>query len=304
MCAIRFDGRGQIAFIFQVGGQAQHFFGRQRRCGRAQRIGQRNGFAGARFAVAIGQLLFGGVEIEEQLSAGGDEAIALAQQETAAAHNDGQLRQRPFDAGHVAPQFGQLAFDGRGRCAGGQQFGQSPGGGDFLKIEVRQAADFAGRMDQSTPMPAADHRHGDVEQLGEHRRRVQATDLVFFVDQAEPLPELAFADQLRYRRLRWRLAWRRRTGRRELESVGSGNSSPTTISWGNTVAGFRDSVEELAISTGTPPARRISCWASRFDMPARRPTKAIRRPLRWAARESFEIGGHAGASCATREGVL
>ena len=45
VCAIRFDGGGQIAFIFQIGGQAEHFFRGQRRCGRAERIGQRNGFA-------------------------------------------------------------------------------------------------------------------------------------------------------------------------------------------------------------------------------------------------------------------
>ena len=118
----------------------------------------------------------------------------MAQKQTAAAHNDGQLRQWPFDAGDIATQFGQFAFDGRGGCAGGQQLGQATGGGDFLKIEVRQAADFAGGMDQSATVPAADHRHRDVEQLGEHGRRIQAADMMFFIQQTEPLPEFAFAD--------------------------------------------------------------------------------------------------------------
>ena len=147
---------------------------------------------------AAGGQLVGGVgqraEIESQLAVRIDQPVALSQQKLLAFDDDRQLGQRPLDARHALGQRLQLALDGRRRNARRQQFGQPPGGGDFLKIEVRQTAHFAGRHDQAAAMPTADHGHRHFEQFGQHGGRVQPADALLPLDQTEPLPELGFGD--------------------------------------------------------------------------------------------------------------
>ena len=125
-------------------------------------------------------------------------------------------------SGQITRQRRQLLLDRRGRHAGGQQLGQPPGGGDFLKIEVGQPPHLADRHDPAAALPAANHRDAHAQQLGQHGRRVQPMDVLLALDQAQPLPELGFADDLeraaidRLAHLCRQSVFRRAVGQRQL----------------------------------------------------------------------------------------
>ena len=137
-----------------------------------------------------------GVEIEPQLPARLDQPVALPQQDLLALDDHRKLGQRPGDAGQIAGQRRQLLLDRPRRHAGRQQFGQPPGRGHLLEIEVRQPPHLAHRHDQPPPMPAANHRHRHAQQFGQHGRRVEPVDVLLRFDQPQPLPELRFGDDL------------------------------------------------------------------------------------------------------------
>ena len=144
-------------------------------------------------------------------------------------HDDGQLRQRPFDAGNIAPQFGELALQGRGGNAGRQQFSQPAGGGHFLKIEVRQPAHFFGRLNEPAAVPAAYNGQRNAQEVGEHGGRIQPMDVVFFVEQSQALPKLAFANDFSFAGFDGGLCGLVKE-RRKPGSAASGSSSPITMS--------------------------------------------------------------------------
>jgi hypothetical protein len=135
-------------------------------------------------------------EIESQLAARLDQAIALPQEDFASLDDHRQLRQRAVRVRYVTRQGRQFLFDGGGRGAGGEQFGQASGGGHLAEVEIRQSPHFTDRHNQTAPMPATDHRHRNAEQLGQHRRRVKTADLLFGLDEAKTLPKLRLADDL------------------------------------------------------------------------------------------------------------
>ena len=137
-----------------------------------------------------------GVEIESPLTARLDQPVALPEQDLLALHDHRQLGHGPGDVGEVAGQRFELPFDRPRRDARRQQFRQPPGRGDFLEIEIRQPPHLADRHDQSPPVPAANHRHRDAQQVGQHGRRIEPVDLVLRLDQPEPLPELRLRDDL------------------------------------------------------------------------------------------------------------
>ncbi len=123
-----------------------------------------------------------------------DQPVALAKQQLFAFDDHRQLCQRPGHAGNRLGQGCQFPLDGGRRNARRQQLGQTPGGGDFLKIEVGQTAHFAGRHDQAAAMPTADHGHRHLQQVGQHRGRVQPVNALLPLDQPQPLPQLGFGD--------------------------------------------------------------------------------------------------------------
>ena len=71
----------------------------------------------------------------------------------------------------------------RGDTPAAKQFGQAARGGHFAEVEIGEPADLARRHDQPAAMPAANHGHGDSQQLGQHRRRVKPMDVLLGIDQ-------------------------------------------------------------------------------------------------------------------------
>ena len=102
----------------------------------------------------------------------------------------------PGGVGEVAGQRFELPFDLPRRHARRQQLCQPTRRGHFLEIKIRQPPHLADRHDQSPPVPAANHRHRDAQQIGQHGRRIEPVDLLLGLDQPEPLPKLGLGDDL------------------------------------------------------------------------------------------------------------
>ena len=140
-------------------------------------------------SIRFGVGVFQRIEINPKLPSGFDKSFALPQQQLAAFDNHRKLGERAFDLRNETRQFGQFALDRTRRRTGGQQLGQTLRGCHFLKIEIREPMDFTRRHDQAATVPAADRRHGNPEQIGEHGGRIQTAHMLLAFDQSQSLPE-------------------------------------------------------------------------------------------------------------------
>ena len=205
----------------------------------------------------------------------------LPQQQLLALHDHRQLCQRSLDVRHVAGQFRQLSFDRIGRRAGRQQRGQLPGRRHLLEIEIRQSPDFAHRHDQLAAVPAANDRHGNRQQFGQHGRRVQP-HVRFVVKHAQPLPELGLRNDLQ-------LAFRGPLPERLVQQ---------TVFVQRQFVGTDHHQIHVAAQRDRPVCRRDSrtrFWASRCVMPPSLPAKATRRSLESTRGIGGISCGHLGA---------
>ena len=182
----------------------------------------------------------------------------------------------------------------RGETPAASSSRQPLGSGHFLKIEVRQSPHLADRHNQPAAMPAANHGHRNVQQLGQHGRRVEPMNVGLAVDQPQPLPKLRFRDDFDRAGLD---GLANRLVRPGVELVALGKGQPR-------LAEHERLTEGSACSRTTAPWAATNWAASRRGMPARRPTKAMRFPRRSSEGVSEEGLSASDISGSARSGRL
>jgi hypothetical protein len=113
------------------------------------------------------------IEVQEELPAWLGELVPQAQKQSPPLDDDSRVGQWPINLGQEPRKLRQSSIDHLQRTAVRQQLGKPAGDGNLGKVEMAQPLDDLYRAKRSLPFPPSNRRHRNVEQLRQHRRRVE-----------------------------------------------------------------------------------------------------------------------------------